>query len=161
MAYDYRERRSHRHIGILTVFSEMDRGLQATLSGMFFTGLAAFVYFSLWFQPWAIMAGDIAGKTGFTLLTIACAVISGSAVWTKIQGSVTRDLKKNFLSSFIFGVFLVIIAVIILYLSAIGATAGDINLQLMAVYILISSIVSVIATYLLLSSLRPVRAGVR
>ena len=127
-----------------TIF--IGKGDMATLAAICYAGLGAFIFFSVWFgdgsKPWPTVGeGDIGVRTWFTTVTIMCAAISALAVMAKLHGTFQRDVR----TSFIFGVFIILIASIIIALSALGEL-------IMGFYIFISSVVSGLGTYLLIYS---------
>lgn len=122
------------------------KGDMATLAAICYAGLGAFIFFSVWFgngsKPWPTVGqGDAGVRTWFTTVTIICATISALAVMAKLHGTFQRDVR----TSFIFGVFIILIASIIIALSA----QGD---PTMGFYVFISSLVSGIGTYLFIYS---------
>lgn len=122
------------------------KGDMATLAAICYAGLGAFIFFSVWFgngsKPWPTVGqGDAGVRTWFTAVTIICAAISALAVMAKLHGTFQRDVR----TSFIFGVFIILIASIIIALSA----QGD---PTMGFYVFISSLVSGIGTYLFIYS---------
>jgi hypothetical protein len=127
-----------------TIF--IGKGDMATLAAICYAGLGAFIFFSVWFgngsKPWPTVGqGDAGVRTWFTAVTIICATISALAVMAKLHGTFQRDVR----TSFIFGVFIILIASIIIALSA----QGD---PTMGFYVFISSLVSGIGTYLFIYS---------
>ncbi len=122
------------------------KGDLATLSAICYAGLAAFLYFSVWFgdgsKPWSTVGnGDVGLRTGFTVTAVICAAISALAIMAKLHGTFQRDVR----TSFVFGVFIILVASIIIALSALGEL-------IMGFYIFISSVVSGLGTYLLIYS---------
>ena len=127
-----------------TIF--IGKGDMATLAAVCYAGLGAFIFFSVWFgngsKPWPTVGGsDVGVKTWFTAVTILCAAISSLAVMAKLHGTFQRDVR----TSFVFGVFIILIASIIIALSA----QGD---PTMGLYVFISSLVSGLGTYLFIYS---------
>lgn len=132
---------------ILTALNIKDKSQLASISGMCFAALAAFLYFTLWFGPWSIM-NTVTDKVSYTALAIAVAVIAAVAVLSREYGMKSKDKTTGFITSFIYGVFPIVILTIVIFLVASGTTNA-----LMAIYILISSFVSGFGTYLLINSL--------
>ncbi len=127
-----------------TIF--IGKGDMATLAAICYAGLGAFIFFSVWFgngsKPWPTVGqGDAGVRTWFTAVTIICATISSLAVMAKLHGTFQRDVR----TSFVFGVFIILITSIIIALSALGEL-------IMGFYIFISSVVSGLGTYLLIYS---------
>lgn len=131
---------------LLNALNIKDKSQLATISGMCFAVLAAFLYFTLWFGPWSIM-DSVTDKVGYTALAIAVAVISAIAVLSREYG-IKHKGTTGFITSFTYGIFPIVILTIVIYLVASGTTNS-----IMAVYVLISSFVSGFGTYLLLNSL--------
>lgn len=122
------------------------KGDMATLAAICYAGLGAFIFFSVWFgngsKPWPTVGqGDAGVRTWFTAVTIICAAISALAVMAKLHGTFQRDVR----TSFVFGVFIILITSIIVALSALGEL-------IMGFYVFISSVVSGLGTYLLIYS---------
>ncbi|MBU3902381.1 MAG: hypothetical protein KKE04_03320 [Candidatus Thermoplasmatota archaeon] len=127
-----------------TIF--IGKGDMATLAAICYAGLGAFIFFSIWFgngsKPWPTVGeGDVGVRTWFTAVIIMCAAISALAVMAKLHGTFQRDVR----TSFTFGVFIILIASIIIALSA----QGDPE---MGFYVFISSVVSGLGTYLFIYS---------
>gem|GEM_PF-2363027 len=124
----------------------LGKGDMATLAAVCYAGLGAFMFFSVWFgdgsKPWPTVGhGDAGVRTWFTAVTILCAAISSLAVMAKLHGTFQRDIR----TSFVFGVFIILIASIIVALSALGES-------IMGFYVFISSLVAGLGTYLLIYS---------
>ncbi|MCG2824963.1 MAG: hypothetical protein L6265_00045 [Thermoplasmatales archaeon] len=127
-----------------TIF--IGKGDMATLAAICYAGLGAFIFFSIWFgngsKPWPTVGeGDAGVRTWFTAVIIMCAAISALAVMAKLHGTFQRDVR----TSFTFGIFVILIASVIVALSALGEL-------IMGFYIFISSLVSGLGTYLLVYS---------
>ena len=120
----------------------------SSLSAICFFGLAAFIYFSVWFgdgrEPWPTVGnGDVSIRAGFTTVALACSLVSSLALMAKVHGTVTKDIRTNF----IFGGFVVLLVSVILYLCAVGEAT-------MGFYVFLSSVISGLGTYLLIFAVK-------